>query len=163
MSGSNVFATASASIAVVGGADVVAGELQLQRQRLGRVVVVVGDEDSLRLDRGNRRSALASDSERAASWVAMTGSRTVNSAPRPGPSLCTVTVPPCISVSRRTSARPIPSPPCARSDFECTCVNSSKIFGISSGAIPIPVSAILIDHVLTVSPRRSAGFGRRGP
>ena len=97
------------------------------------------------------------------SGVDMTGSRTVNSAPRPGPSLCTVTVPPCISVSRRTRARPMPSPPCARSDLACTCVNNSKIFGISSGAIPMPVSAIVDDRVLTVCAGRSGGCGRQDP
>ena len=40
--------------AIVGGADLVARELELQRQRLCRVVVVVGDENPLRIDRGNR-------------------------------------------------------------------------------------------------------------
>ena len=39
------------------------------------------------------------------------GSRTVNSLPRPGPSLSAVIVPPCSSTSFLTIVRPTPKPP----------------------------------------------------
>ena len=40
----------------------------------------------------------------------------MNLLPLPGPSLWASMLPPCISTSRFTSVRPMPSPPCDRAD-----------------------------------------------
>ena len=55
------------------------------------------------------------------------GRRTTNSLPCPSPALCASTDPPCISTSRFTSVKPMPSPPCDRSSARSTCVNMSKM------------------------------------
>ena len=68
------------------------------------------------------------------------GKRTTNSLPLPGPPLEAVTDPLWSSTRRRTSVRPIPSPPCARSSDRSACTNMSKMYGSTSGAIPMPVS-----------------------
>ena len=44
------------------------------------------------------------------------------------------------SVIRRTSVRPSPSPPCARSSARSSCVNKSKTLGSSRAEMPVPVS-----------------------
>jgi hypothetical protein len=68
----------------------------------------------------------------------MAGSRTMNSLPLPGPSLLACTDPPCISARRRTSVRPIPNPPCARSGESVHLVehveNLFKLIGRNAGA-----------------------------
>jgi hypothetical protein len=56
------------------------------------------------------------------------GRRTRNSLPLPMPSLRASTLPPCSSTNPRTSARPIPSPPCDRSSAGATCENISLGF-----------------------------------
>lgn len=48
------------------------------------------------------------------------GSRTVKALPLTGPSLNAATDPPCIATSVRTSDKPMPRPPSARSSRECT-------------------------------------------
>ena len=68
------------------------------------------------------------------------GSRTLNSLPRPGPSLCAVALPPCSSVSVLTSDSPMPSPPSARSGPRAPCTNVSKRSGSRAVSIPTPVS-----------------------
>ena len=68
------------------------------------------------------------------------GRRTVNSLPWPRPSLCTCTVPPCISTRVFTSVRPMPSPSRERSSDVSTCVNISKTLGRCSAAMPMPLS-----------------------
>ena len=55
MCGSKAFATVKRLDAVVGRTDVVTGKLELQRQRLCRIVVVVGHEDAPRLERRQSR------------------------------------------------------------------------------------------------------------
>ena len=62
----------------------------------------------------------------AARRAVASGRRTTNSLPWPGPALLALTVPPCISTSRFTSVRPMPSPPWARLIERFACVNSSK-------------------------------------
>ena len=83
------------------------------------------------------------------------GSRTMNSLPLPGPSLIAVTLPPCISASERAMVRPMPSPPSERARERSPWAKSSNIFGILSGAIPMPVSRTLMTRspssVLAVS------------
>ena len=54
------------------------------------------------------------------------GSDTVNMLPRPMPSLCAVTVPPCISTSRFTRGRPMPSPPPDFSRVRVSCMKRSN-------------------------------------
>ncbi len=53
----------------------------------------------------------------------ITGSRTTNSDPLPGPSLLASILPPCISTRRLTNERPIPRPPCDFSRAPPTWVN----------------------------------------
>ena len=72
------------------------------------------------------------------------GKRTTNSAPRPGPALRAVTLPPCSSTKPFTSASPIPKPVSDRSSVRSACVNGSKMTGRSCGAIPAPSSATTI-------------------
>ena len=84
----------------------------------------------------------------------------MNSLPWPGPSLRASTVPPCISTSRRTSVRPIPSPPCARSMFRSTCENISKMRGRASAGMPSPVSRT---RTTTSCPATSAVSQMRPP
>ena len=54
------------------------------------------------------------------------GKRTTNSLPRPGPSLMTLTLPPCRSANDLTSARPRPSPPATRGESPFARTNGSK-------------------------------------
>ena len=61
-------------------------------------------------------------------------------APARAPRSARRSTPPCISTSRRTSVRPIPRPPCERSIVCSTWVNTSKILGSISGAMPTPLS-----------------------
>ena len=68
------------------------------------------------------------------------GRRTWNFAPPSGPSLDTVTCPPCISTNRFTTERPIPSPPCARSRVRSPCTKRSKMVDCKSGGMPTPLS-----------------------
>ncbi len=79
--------------------------------------------------------------------------RTVKVLPVPGPSLSAVTVPPCISTRPLTSARPMPSPPVARSMLRSTWENMSKMRGSDSAGMPIPSSRT---ETKTSSARRSA-------
>ena len=75
----------------------------------------------------------------------------MNSLPLPGPSLRASMVPPCISTSRFTSDRPMPSPPCDRSSAGVACENISKSRGSTSAAMPMPVSRDG-DHGLVARP-----------
>ena len=77
---------------------------------------------------------------RLVSGPATTGRRTTNSLPLPSPSLCAVTVPPCISTSERTSVSPTPSPPSARSRVRRDCTNSSNTESSISRGMPAPSS-----------------------
>ena len=53
---------------------------------------------------------------------------------------CATTVPPCSSTRVRTSVRPMPRPPSARTSVRSACLKRSKISGSSSGSMPTPVS-----------------------
>ncbi|KYF89499.1 hypothetical protein BE20_20305 [Sorangium cellulosum] len=68
------------------------------------------------------------------------GRRTVNSLPRPSPSLAAATEPLCISTSRFTSVSPMPRPPRARPSVGCACSKRSKMRGSISSGMPYPVS-----------------------
>ncbi len=82
---------------------------------------------------------------------AASGKRTMNSLPNPRPPLRASTLPPCISVIPLTNANPIPSPPSDLPATPLTCENISKISGIDSGAMPIPLSLIDSSNVLPCS------------
>ena len=70
---------------VVGGADVVPGELELQRQRLDGIDVVVGHQDAARTHDG-RTLRFGSSARRTASQSRpASGRRTTSSVPWPGP------------------------------------------------------------------------------
>ena len=84
--------------------------------------------------RGVRRGSSGSPASAAS------GRRIANVAPRPLPSLCASTVPPCASTRLFTMARPSPSPPSERSISWRSCANRSKMRGSISGAIPPPLS-----------------------
>src|SRR5258705_470335 len=68
------------------------------------------------------------------------GSDTVKVVPRPGPGLSTSISPSWSSTSRRTSVRPIPSPPCCRVRASSPWTNGSKMRQRISGAMPTPLS-----------------------
>ena len=89
-----------------------------------------------------------------------TGSRSTNSLPRPMPSLCAATEPPCISTRRRTSERPMPSPPTERSSEVSIWMNLSKMRGSCSLAMPRPQSRTRTTASL---PRRSTPSRMRPP
>ena len=64
----------------------------------------------------------------------LTGNRMVKVLPRPAPSLRASIVPPCISISRRASASPMPSPVCERLPaLARSWLNRSKTRGSISG------------------------------
>ena len=92
--------------------------------------------------------------------AAAAGRRTVNVLPRSGPSLCAATVPPCSSVSVRTSDRPSPRPPCERSEPRGPCTNISNTCGSSAGSIPRPLSRT---RSTTSPPSRAAVTSMRPP
>ncbi len=75
-----------------------------------------------------------------------TGNRTMNSLPLPMPWLRVSTWPRCNSTRLLTKAKPMPKPPSARSSDLSACVNKSKMFGSTSGAMPMPSS-----HTRTVA------------
>ena len=81
-------------------------------QALRRVAVVVHDEHP----QPAARPAAGDDSVRDAAAGPPAGARAAGATGTRfhgrAPSLCASTVPPCISTSARTSASPIPSPPC---------------------------------------------------
>src|SRR5437660_1799374 len=61
-----------------------------------------------------------------------------------GTALDALTLPPCISTSVRTSARPIPRPHCEALDSErSTCANRSKIRSSMSSGMPTPSSRMV--------------------
>ena len=130
--------------AVVGHLDVLPERAEEDAQAVGVAAVVVDDEDAAPRELGDRvvgrrpRRSRPSAVGRPAS--AETGRRTVNSLPRPGPPLWAVTRPWCISTSERTSVSPIPSPPRDRDRVWSAWVNMSKMWGRSSGAMPVPLS-----------------------
>ena len=130
---------------VVGDTRVVALAAERVGQHLGAVGVVVDDENS-RSARSAARSALPRSSpcglriRRARARSTAAGTRTANSLPRPGPSLCADTEPPWRSTRFRTIVNPMPSPPCDRSMAWRSWTNRSKMRGSISGAMPMPVS-----------------------
>ena len=112
---------------------------QRRADEIARILVVVHDQDASgrRARRPSpRRTAIArrEAAARATARAPSIGTRTVNVAPRSSPSLAATTVPPCISVRCRTSASPMPSPPCAREADEAPCRKRSNTCGSSSGA-----------------------------
>ena len=106
--------------AVVRRSHIVPGQTQLQRQRLGGVAVVVGDQDPARtyLRRPLRITGRQCDDR---GLHADHRQPDASSVPLPSPSLLAVTTPPCISTRRRTSVEPDAQPPCARSERLSTC------------------------------------------
>ena len=86
----------------------------------GRIEVLDSDLGGARFEVTiplNRLAAGADASATAASLdrTMVDGRRTMNSLPRPRPSLCTDTDPPCRSIRLRTIDSPSPNPPCDRS------------------------------------------------
>ena len=67
----------------------------------------------------------------------------VNELPRPGPSLCAVIDPPCISMSCLASASPMPSPACDRWTAASSCMKRSNTRGSISFVMPTPESVIM--------------------
>ena len=128
---------------VVGDLHLVAVDLEKSRQAPGQVLVVVDDEDACATVSPPVRASVAGlDGAETAARAA--GSLTVNSLPLPGPSLLAMTVPPCSSVSFRTSVKPMPSPPAERSSDRSPCTKSSNTLGSCSGVMPTPVSRTLM-------------------
>src|SRR5690606_2463880 len=80
------------------------------------------------------------DEQRRHVTAGLAGSVSTNSLPRPGPSLCAVSSPPCSSTSPRATFWPMPSP-CPPSSVDTRLFEKrSKISPNASGGIPIPVS-----------------------
>ena len=103
--------------------------------------------------RSGRADSRARPAIRLPRGVGPAAARTTNSLPRPSPSLCAVTVPPCIATSERTSVRPTPSPPAARSSVRLDCTNrsntESSMFARNAGAVVAHA-----DHGVAVASRR---------
>ena len=113
-SGRNAAAASSAGRAVVGDPDLV--PLQPQQHAPGcRRRPRCRPRPGCGGAAGGRGGRLAPPAARRPAVAGSSGRRTTNSLPWPGPSLRASTLPPCISTSRLTSVRPIPSPPCDRS------------------------------------------------
>ena len=72
------------------------------------------------------------------------GSLTTKVVPRPSPSLCTSTVPPCSSTRFFTIDNPSPKPPWMRVVEASACRKRSKTLGKNSDLMPIPESATVI-------------------
>ena len=85
-------------------------------------------------------AALATAAASAAMLADKTGSKTVNSLPRPTPSLSTLTLPSCICAMVLTRLSPMPRPPRLVPCPAAPCVNNSKIRGLSSAEMPMPGS-----------------------
>ena len=99
--------------AIMCGTHVVAEQLEEHGQALRRVPVVIDDQDALR---GRASRHRVGSFRRAGRWCLREQRQAHDdSLPRPGPALVASTVPPCISVRRCTSVRPMPRPPSARS------------------------------------------------
>src|SRR5471030_9287 len=77
---------------------------------------------------------------RSACGAAQRGRRSVKVLPVPTPALAASMPPPCSSASRRTSDRPMPRPPCARSSVRLPWTNTSNTCGSSSAPMPTPES-----------------------
>ncbi len=86
-----------------------------------------------------------------------TGRRTVNSLPRPAPSLRASTLPPCISTNRRTRVSPIPNPPWRFSREDSTWVNGVEDPRQHVGRDTNPSVKDADFHVASVSLDRSVG------
>ena len=99
---------------------------QQHRQAVGRVPVVVHDQDAApgRRGAGRRRRARRPAAAGGGAGGPAGGRRT--RCPGRGPRCAPRRVPPCISTSRLTSVRPMPRPPCDRSSDRSTWVNISK-------------------------------------
>ena len=110
--------------------------VEQQGEAVGRVAVVVDDEDAPAAAAGPGRPLGRSVGGPVRRPSIGAGRRTTNSLPRPGPSLRAATVPPCISTRLRTRLRPIPRPPCERSSRRSAWVNRSKMCGSISAAMP---------------------------
>ena len=122
--------------------------LEDPRERFCRVLVVVHDEHAAaRLVAGLGR-ALPPETTIRSGLREESGSRTVNVAPWPRPSLATCTVPPCRRVSSRTRVSPRPRPPLVRSSDSSPCTNMSKTRPSNSDGMPTPWSCT----VSTASP-----------
>ena len=130
--------------AVAGDADGVPRKAQPGREALARVGVVFGDEDA----RARVRPSASHRPPRAPAAPPARGSGmyTVNSLPRPRPSLRASTRPPCSSTRPFTSARPMPSPPSERSSAARSCANIVKTLASAPGASPMPLSRTLIEQ-----------------
>ena len=89
------------------------------------------------------------------------GSRTTNSLPLPGPSLCAATVPPCISTRLLTSVRPMPSPPSERAIERSPWANRSNSLGSSSGGMPTPGVPDPDDDLVPLAPDGEPDAARR--
>ena len=80
--------------------------------------------------------------------VASVGSVTMNVEPRPTPSLCAVTRPPCPTTMIRASASPSPKVVWSRGVAPGCCRNGSNTCGRNAGSIPAPVSLMMSDTSL---------------
>ena len=144
---------ASASAAEAASGDHGALTLQNELQDLADVPVVVHEENT---DAGERALVLPAApaclrfAPRASSAASASGSSTVKVAPCFSPGLSARTWPPWSSTRSFTSARPTPSPPCARVLELSAWRKRSKRFGRTSAAD----ARATVDHL---DPRQNAG------
>jgi hypothetical protein len=91
------------------------------------------------------------------------GKRNVKVLPWRTPSLWACSVPPCISASRRDSARPMPSPACCGASGRCSRANISKMRSSASRSMPAPLSRTRIATcgAITLGGDRDVPAGRR--
>ena len=130
-------------------------------QALGRVDVVVDDQDAARGGRSRGRPASAVRRAPRGAAAPASGRRTVNSLPRPGPSLWASTVPPCSSTRLLTSVRPRPRPPSAAVERAVGLGEQARRRAASiSGAMPMPLSRDADDDLAALAAGREPDRGR---
>ena len=98
-----------ATSTLLGDADSMPVDFQHHPEHLASIRIVLDHEDvQSRHHHGSLDRRVDAHLGGSAQWQPM------NSLPRPGPSLSTVTVPPCSSTRLRTIVRPMPRPPSER-------------------------------------------------
>ena len=127
--------------AVVRSLHFVPFELERAGEAVDGILIVVDGEDPMCADFCLVRLGSRRGRRRPSAGTSLTnGKRITNSLPWSAPSLWASMVPPWSSTSRRTSVRPMPSPPCERSSERSTCVNISNTWPSMSAGMPMPLS-----------------------
>src|SRR5574337_13589 len=127
---------------VLGLQDGIAGHHQKRCCQLPIRLIILHDQNDRLAHLCSIVSGLTSD---------ISGRQTVNVLPRPAPLEATRILPPCSSTSCLMSVSPRPVPPDCLVKPDSSCVKRWNSLGISSAAIPIPVSVTAMSTALGLS------------